>query len=56
LYRAKSEARRPPGLLPMRVSFPAVGPSIFLASELTAESHGPAIDLSYQKEKKGGVR
>ena len=55
-YRAKSDARRPPGLLPPHILFPAAGPSLFLVSELTAENQTPAIELSYQKEKKGDAR
>jgi hypothetical protein len=55
-YRAKSEARKGAGALPIRVSFPAVGPSLFLVSELTSENQGPTLELSYQKEKKGGAR
>ena len=44
------------GILPVRVSFPAFGPSIFLVSELTAEAQTPSIDLDYQRDKKAGVR
>jgi len=43
-------------VLPIRVSFPAFGPSIFLVSELTAENHAEAVELSYQREKKEGVQ
>lgn len=55
-YRAKSEARRTAEALPIRVSFPAVGPSLFLVSELTGENRGPTLEMSYQREKKGGAR
>jgi hypothetical protein len=55
-YRARSEARKGAGVLPIRVSFPAVGPSLFLVSELTSENQGPTLDLSYQRERKGGAR
>jgi hypothetical protein len=55
-YKAKSEARKGAGAIPIRVSFPAVGPSLFLVSELTGENRGPTLDLSYQREKKGGAR
>jgi hypothetical protein len=55
-YKAKSEARKGAGALPIRVSFPAVGPSLFLVSELTSENQGPTLDLSYQRERKGGAR
>jgi hypothetical protein len=43
-------------VLPGRVTFPAVGPSLYLVSELTAEGKAPAIDLDFQKEKKRGVK
>ena len=43
-------------VLPIRVSFPSLGPSLFLVSELTGESKGAVIDLTYQKDGKGGVR
>ena len=33
------------GSLPVHVAFPAFGPAVFLASELTAESQAPAVDL-----------
>jgi len=55
-YRARSEAGKAAGTAPIRISFPAVGPSLFLVSELTAENQGPAVELSYQKDKKGGPR
>jgi len=44
------------GILPIKLSFPAFGPSIFLVSELTAENQAPIIDFSYEAEKKGGSR
>jgi hypothetical protein len=31
--------------------FPMLGPSLFLASELTAEAQAPSIDLSIRKTK-----
>ena len=55
-YRARSDARKTAEALPIRVSFPSLGPSLFLVSELTGESKGAVIDLSYQKDGKGGVR
>jgi hypothetical protein len=53
-YRARRDARRPVDTAPLRVEFPAVGPSLYLASELTAENHLATIELNYQKERKGG--
>jgi hypothetical protein len=55
-FRARSEARKPAAPAAIQVPFPAVGPSLYLVSELTAENQGPAVDLSYQKIKKGGVK
>ena len=55
-YNSKSEARKSAAALPMMMSFPAVGPSLFLAAELTGENQAPSIDLTYQKEKNGGTK
>jgi hypothetical protein len=53
-YRARRDARRPADSAPLRVEFPAVGPSIYLASELTAENQAATVELNYQKDRKGG--
>lgn len=53
-FRAKSMGGRGAKVLPIRVSFPVFGSSLFFVSELTAENQAPAIELSYQKEKKEG--
>jgi hypothetical protein len=45
-------ARVVAGPLPVRVRFPPLGPSMFLMSELTAESHAPSIELSYKRESR----
>jgi microcystin-dependent protein len=55
-YKAKSEARTGAKALPAGLSFPVLGASIFLASELTGENRSTQIELSYQNEKKGGVK
>jgi hypothetical protein len=55
-YRFDNVARRTAERLPLRVSFPARGPSGFLASELTAENTAAVIQLKYQEDKVGGVR
>jgi hypothetical protein len=55
-YRARRDARRPADAVPLRVEFPAVGPSIYLASELTAENQAATVELNYQKERNGGYR
>lgn len=44
------------GILPIEVMFPALGPSLFLVSELTGENQSPNADLNYQREKKAGGR
>jgi hypothetical protein len=55
-FQAKSSAGKVTGILPVSVSFPAFGPSIFLVSELTSENQLAAADFSVQRDKKGGVR
>jgi hypothetical protein len=44
-YRNEGGGRSVTGSLPVEVSFPTLGPSIFLATELTPESQAPAIEL-----------
>jgi hypothetical protein len=39
------------GSLPVRVEFPSFGPSVFLASELTAEASAPSVDLRLRRVK-----
>jgi hypothetical protein len=53
-FRADSLAGKRAGILPIRVSFPAFGPSLYLVSELTGENKAPSAGLSYQHEKKAG--
>jgi hypothetical protein len=36
--------------------FPVVGPSLYLAAELTGENQTPKVELNYQKERRGGAR
>jgi hypothetical protein len=48
-FRAESGGRTITGALPVNVSFPTFGPSLFLAAELTPESRGPQIDLSFKR-------
>jgi hypothetical protein len=55
-FRAKSKEGKVAGILPIGISFPSFGPSIFLISELTAENQAPAAELSYQREKNKGAR
>jgi hypothetical protein len=53
-FRADSLAGKRAGILPIRVSFPAFGPSLFLVSELTGENQPPSAVLTYQRDKKAG--
>ncbi len=53
-FRADSLAGKRAGILPIRVSFPAFGPSLYLVSELTGENQAPSAGLTYQHEKKAG--
>jgi hypothetical protein len=55
-YRNQSQEGKRAGILPIKLSFPSFGPSIFLVSELTAENQSPTIEFSYNEEKKGGAR
>jgi hypothetical protein len=52
-YRARSDARNISVSQPLQITFPAVGPSLYLVSELTEESKTAMIDLNYQSDKKG---
>lgn len=55
-FRKESGGRTTTGILPVHVTFPAFGPSIFLASELTAEGRAPVLDLTFRRTTKGGVK
>ena len=55
-FRAKSLGGKVTGILPINVSFPAFGPSIFLVSELTSENQFPAAEFNFQRDKKAGAR
>jgi len=55
-FRSKSLAGKVTGILPVNVTFPAFGPSIYLVSELTSENQAPAAKFNFQREKKGGAR
>lgn len=50
-YRNESGGRTVRGALPVDVAFPSLGPSMFIAAELTAESQSPSIDLSIRRVK-----
>jgi hypothetical protein len=53
-YRTDALAGKRAGILPIHVSFPAFGPSLYLVSELTGENQAPSAGLTYQHEKKVG--
>jgi hypothetical protein len=53
-FRADALAGKRAGILPIRVSFPAFGPSLYLVSELTGANQAPTTNLTYQREKKAG--
>jgi hypothetical protein len=55
-YRVQSQTGKRAGILPISISFPAFGPSIFLVSELTAENQSPTVDISYEENRKGGAK
>lgn len=44
-YRNEGAGRTVIGSLPVNVAFPTFGPSVFLASELTAETQAPSVEL-----------
>jgi hypothetical protein len=52
--RFKLDARTRPGIVPVAISFPAIGPSIFLAAELTPETQSPSVELRVRET--GGAR
>jgi len=55
-YRAKATSGRTSGILPIRVSFPVYGPSVYLVSELTGVGQAPNTTLAYERDKKAGKR
>jgi hypothetical protein len=48
-YRDEGGGRTVRGSLPVDVTFPAMGPSMFMAAELTAESQAPSINLAIRR-------
>jgi len=50
-YRNEGGGRTVAGSLPVDVTFPMLGPSLFLASELTAESQAPSIELTIRRTR-----
>jgi hypothetical protein len=54
--RDSKRASTPARNLPLRVSFPHFGPSVFLISELTSENQTPLVELDFQRDRKRGER
>lgn len=50
-YRKEPGARTVVASLPVHVTFPAFGPSIFLASELTEEGRAPFVAVTYKRAR-----
>ena len=55
-FRARTNARRSAETVPVDVAFPAIGPMLYLVTELTGENKAAVINLEYQEDKKGGVK
>jgi hypothetical protein len=55
-FRMALQGGKASGILPIKVSFAGLGPSLYLVSELTGENQAPSTDLNYQREKKAGGR
>ncbi len=51
---ASEKGSRAAGILPVRINFPALGPSVYLVAELTSENQSPSAELNYQQDKKAG--
>jgi hypothetical protein len=51
-YKSESGIRVVTGSLPVDVAFPDLGPSIFLASELTADGRAPVLDVKVKRTKR----
>jgi hypothetical protein len=55
-FRFALEGGKAAGILPIKVAFAGLGPSLYLVSELTGENQSPRTDLNYQREKKAAGR
>jgi hypothetical protein len=45
----KEAGRTRQGVIPIAITFPSIGPSVFLAAELTPETQSPSVDILYRK-------
>ena len=50
-YRSGAGGGTIVGALPVHVTFPRVGPSIFLACELTEEGRAPSVELTFKRAR-----
>ena len=50
-FRNETGGRTVVGSLPVHVAFPTFGPSMFLASELTAEARAPSVEVAYRRTR-----
>jgi hypothetical protein len=55
-YHESTRTSRPARNLPLRVTFPHFGPSVFMLSELTSENQTPVVEIDFQRGKKRGER
>ena len=55
-FRLTLQGGKATGILPIRVAFAGLGPSLYLVSELTSENQSPSTDLNYQRERKPSGR
>jgi hypothetical protein len=53
-FHANERGSRASGILPVRINLPALGPSLYLVSELTSENQSPSAEFTYQQDKKAG--
>ncbi|HYT77130.1 MAG TPA: hypothetical protein VEL79_20405 [Vicinamibacterales bacterium] len=45
----KEAGRTRAGVVPIAITFPAIGPSVFLAAELTPDAVSPSLDIQYHR-------
>jgi hypothetical protein len=45
----KDMGRTAAGVIPVQVTVPGIGPHLFVAAELTAESQAPVLELQYKR-------
>jgi hypothetical protein len=55
-FRLTLQGGKAAGILPIKVTFAGLGPSLYLVSQLTGENQSPSTNLNYQREKKAGGR